>query len=1305
MRVRFTNLPILAALLTLGVAPSRPAIGAGVVDFERDVRPIFARACAGCHFPEAENLQAELDLSTEESALKGGAGGLSVLPGNAEESPLVAMIEHREGVAKMPPPKKGKPLGSEEIARIREWIDQAPASPAPSAPAEQVIQPVDHGSEQVAPAERHETEAPEQSKGAAPVGALAFSPDGKLLARGGLHKVEIVTLDPASGAESAIRTLEGHADLVRSLAFSSDGTLLAAAGGKPGRFGEVKIWRVADGSQAATIQGHKDNILEIAFSPDGKRVATCSYDKFIKVWDASSGAELLSLKDHVDAVYSVAYSPDGKLIASGAGDRTVKIWDAETGERLITFSDCRDAVRTVAFSPSGKLVAAGAADKMIRVWDLEASKKVFTQSSTTTGVLESSTFAHEGAVLKLVYSGDGATLYSTGEDRLVKAWATDTFTERFMLERQSDWVTAMALSPDGELLALGCFDSTRGIHSARTGERLEGVSGVSAGRMAEAAPAKPETILASLKSGEKRPSGLSVDAVVINATIPPSITSISPQRRPRGSEFEMTVEGNDLPQAEPYFTDPAVQVRVVENEALLIPEFNYDPMSTAAQVFDYARPHRLKLKVTLPADISLGEKFLIFETPLGVSNPMPLTVLARADVGEVEPNNSDSEAQTVVLAATPTTLIGAINAAGDPDLARIRGEAGQELVCALTDSAPGLALRLRDATGTVLADSDQFDPPPTARLGYRLPSSGEWILEVRDKDLRGGMGYRLHIGQFPFVHQTSQLGLRAGNSMSLGVNGFNLGGATQVAIAAPAEVHPDQTMPLPIPFVEGNPIPAPRIAVGRFPERMETPPNGTAAEAEKVSFPTTINGVIGEKGDLDLFMFSAIRGEKLVLEVSAARLGSRLDSVVEVLDTEGNPLRRGEVRCVAQTALTLADRDSKTAGLRLESWKDLRIGDYVAVGSEILRVSDLPDYNDEDALFEAYPGGQRKGHFATTPEHHAVGSPLYKVEIHPPGAEFPPNGMPVFPLYWRNDDSFYEGAMGKDSLLVFEAPSTGNYIARISDAIGGGGEDYQYRLAIRYLEPDFDISINPYRVNVPAGGRTSLSVQIVRRDGFDLPVTVEVPNLPKGLSVTPGVILPNENSVDLLLAADADAVSTTRELPWKALATYVKNGREQVKESVMGPVYVVHRDPDLAVKTDIETVAIPPGGVAKLKVTLDRFNGFTSRVPISVLNLPTGVRVLDTGLNGILVRAAENDREMEVYAEPWVSPISRTIYVQAKVESRAPGRMVFLSAPLQLRIGPEFETPPQAPSGPQVASEAAHNARPVAKVDNAPGAE
>jgi hypothetical protein len=67
---------------------------------------------------------------------------------------------------------------------------------------------------------------------------------------------------------------------------------------------------------------------------------------------------------------------------------------------------------------------------------------------------------------------------------------------------------------------------------------------------------------------------------------------------------------------------------------------------------------------------------------------------------------------------------------------------------------------------------------------------------------------------------------------------------------------------------------------------------------------------------------------------------------------------------------------------------------------------------------------------------------------------------------------------------------------------------------------------------------------------------------------------------------------------------------------------------------------------------IERRAGFTGRIPLEVKGLPHGVRVLDIGLNGILITETETRRTIQIYAEPWVEAVDHPIVVLAKREGK-----------------------------------------------------
>lgn len=1215
--------------------------------FSSEVAPIFAKKCAGCHYPAAGKVKGGLDLSSAAATLAGGESGAAVIPGKAQESLLVQTIEHRVEPY-MPPPAKGPKLSDAEIAVIRAWIDAGAPDDVPTTTA--------------APAPTAVSSATP-----APITAIAYAPDGQRIARGGMQIVQLLQRSAEGATAEVVATLTGHADAVRALAFSPDGSLLAAAGGLPGRTGEVKLWRVADGVLLHTIAAHADAILGLAFSPDGKHVVTCSYDRVAKVFNVADGTELRTLSDHVDAINAVVYSADGKFIATGGSDRTVKLWDAATGERQITLSDSTDAVLCLAISPDSRYLAAGAADKRIRVWDLVESGNRFMQSGLTSGVLKQSTFAHEGAVLHLCYAPDGTVLYSTAEDKRIKAWDTATMAEKLLFEPQSDWVLGMALAPDGATLAVGRYDATSALIDTATGKAV--LCAVGNVALADAAAATATATTTDADGARKKVSNVNVDLIEVQASIPPTLQSISPMRQPRGTTFEAVASGFNLAEAVPYFDDTRVGVEVVKSEALPVPEVKRDPNSLGAQIFDNAVPYRITLKITLPDDLAPGTKYLFCRTPRGLSEPAALVVLPEPELGEFEPNDTREVAQRAVW---PSVIAGTMNVEGDVDRYRIAAEAGQEVVCILRDVAPNFTLTLRDTSDKTLAHSDDFGRNTEARLGYRVETAGDYIVEVSHRDLRRDLGYRLHIGPFPWVYAISPLGISMGPPQTVSVQGFNLGGATQLEVDPPDSAAPWSTMDLPVPAYANNPMPSAKISFVPFDSQAELEPNNTAAQAQPVEFRRAIDGTLhsaGKTPDEDLYRIRMQQGQAVFLEVLASRLGSPVDSVIDVLDVSGQLLQRAQARCVGQTFITLNDRDSIAAGIRIDNWSDFAINDYLLVGNEIVRVKRLPGYADEDIALYEYRG-KRLGFFGTTPEFHAVNAPVYKIELRGVGETLPPNGMPVVPIYWTNDDAVFDDQPRGDSQLAFEAPADGEYLVRVRDAAGAQGPRHAYRLLLRARQPGFECYVGPYRNNLVAGGRVPIEIRVLRRDEFDAPVRVRFENVPPGFTIEETVVPGDTEDGRAALVAAPDAVSPDPGHVIKAVATATMAERTVTRESSLGTITVVPGTADIEVQVDKAELPLRPGETQTLHVRLVRNNGFNSRVPIEMLNLPFGVRVLDTGLNGILVREGELERDVRIYCEPFVQPLEQPLYVQARIEARAPGRMLFLSPTIQLRVLP-----------------------------------
>ena len=107
------------------IAVFLPALAlAEKVDFTTQVQPIFSENCYACHGPDEEAVESGLRLDVHELALKGGESGKAIVPGDAAASLILKRITHTDPDEIMPPPNKKKALKPEQVAVIRQWIEE-----------------------------------------------------------------------------------------------------------------------------------------------------------------------------------------------------------------------------------------------------------------------------------------------------------------------------------------------------------------------------------------------------------------------------------------------------------------------------------------------------------------------------------------------------------------------------------------------------------------------------------------------------------------------------------------------------------------------------------------------------------------------------------------------------------------------------------------------------------------------------------------------------------------------------------------------------------------------------------------------------------------------------------------------------------------------------------------------------------------------------------------------------------------------------------------------------------------------------
>ena len=289
------------------------------------------------------------------------------------------------------------------------------------------------------------------------VTSVAFSPDGQYLATGSRDRsVKVWRL--ADGMLVSSRA--DHAQKVNAVAFSPDGQWLASASDDR----TAKLYRTSDWGLERTFTGHGDYVFSLAFSPDSVRLATGSWDQTVRIWNVIDGSLVHSL-GHGSGILAVAFAPDGQTLASGAYDHSIKVWDPKGGVLVDTLLGHAGAVLTLAFAPNNRMLASGSwyPEYAIRLWGppgRETIDRIITN--------------HSNSINELMFTSNGRLI--SGGDTTARFW--DAPTGQFLSTiNATASVATMALSPDGQLIALPGANHTVKIYRASDGTLVQTLVG------------------------------------------------------------------------------------------------------------------------------------------------------------------------------------------------------------------------------------------------------------------------------------------------------------------------------------------------------------------------------------------------------------------------------------------------------------------------------------------------------------------------------------------------------------------------------------------------------------------------------------------------------------------------------------------------------------------------------------------------------------------------------------------------------------------------------------------------------------
>jgi hypothetical protein len=305
------------------------------------------------------------------------------------------------------------------------------------------------------------------------------------------------------------------------------------------------------------------------------------------------------------------------------------------------------------------------------------------------------------------------------------------------------------------------------------------------------------------------------------------------------------------------------------------------PLPDSQRQEDY--PKDMAGQVQIDKDAPTGVRYWRLWTAQGATPAMKFMVGELPEVVEEE-IDGDPVPVSVTL---PVTINGRIFPREDVDIWSFHASMGQTIHCEVHAARLGspldARLEVRDPEGRRVSESDGQRPDPVLR--FTAPADGDYEVRIHDIRFQGGQAYvyRLTITADPYVEHFYPLGGKRGSIVRVEATGHGLPHGP-IEIALPNSVAEGYVYRLAIGGKRSNEM---HLDLDDLPEHLE--PGKSPAR-----LPAIFNGRISRPGRVDGWTWSGRKGEKLVFDLRAARLGSKLDGVLTIHDAAGKELARGE---------------------------------------------------------------------------------------------------------------------------------------------------------------------------------------------------------------------------------------------------------------------------------------------------------------------------------------------------------------------------------------------------------------------------
>lgn len=606
---------------------------------------------------------------------------------------------------------------------------------------------------------------------------------------------------------------------------------------------------------------------------------------------------------------------------------------------------------------------------------------------------------------------------------------------------------------------------------------------------------------------------------------PPSLERLQPAAGQRGTTFTLSITGAGLQQ--------------VSEVLLYNPGIRCESLRAAS---DNA------LEVTLAADAELppGPQAFRLRSPEGLSELLTFQLTVLPVVSEQEDNNTAADAQSVPL---NSTIVGVVTAA-DADCFRVWLAKGQRLSVEAEAMRAGGAMfdaviNLYDEHGAWLSSID--DTPLTRQdpwLSFTAPEDGDYVVEIHEASFEGDddSRYALHVGDFPRPATVWPPGGQAGTRTAVAWQDVVTGQFTQ-EVELPGRG--DRTIQL---YPERDGVAGP---VG-VPFRVFSGANRTedlVDSAEVAELPIAFNGRLAAAEETDCWRFRGAAGERVRIEVWAARVGSAADTLLEVRSADGRLIAASDDEESHDSAVNAYLPTDGVYEVRIREKRGRGGADcFYRIEAAIFQPSitafiSRPDRRSQERQAVSVPRGNRVVTYLSVQRRGFSGAAALAASGLPAGVELQGAAIPEDRFWVPMVMQASADAPIGGTLADIEASGShgnqlvsGHFLQRV-DLVAASADQLFHaaevdRLAVAVTDAvPYSAELEVPRIPLAVNGTLTLRVRVHRTDDFAGPLEVSFPFLPPWVDGPDKLVIRSEEDTgDYVLRAWPQAEPRTWQL-------------------------------------------------------------------------------------------------------------------------------------------------------------------------------